>query len=122
MTKANKFSKYLHSFFMEFLPNEKNVSGNTIKSYRDAFKIFFKYMEEVKKVSPAKIDLDDINSVNLLTFLNWLEKSRNVSVRTRNQRLAVFKSFTNYLQYQEPTMLPEIQKLSSIPQKKYVQK
>jgi len=121
MNKANKFDKYLRSFFIEFLPNERNLSSNTIKSYRDAFKLFFRYMKEVKKISPTKISLDDINSKNLLDYLNWLEINRKISVRTRNQRLSAFKSFVSFLQYQEPTLLVDIKKIILISQKKDVQ-
>ena len=39
----NDFSFYLTNFFILFLVNQKNVSQNTIKSYRDTFKILLRY-------------------------------------------------------------------------------
>ena len=43
-----------------------------------------------------------ISKDNLKEFLYWLENSRNCSIRSKNQRLATFKSFPNYIQYKDP--------------------
>lgn len=44
----NNFSYYLTMFFTEYLVNQRNISHNTIKSYRDTFKILLKYLQTEK--------------------------------------------------------------------------
>lgn len=38
-------SKQIYKFFSDYLPHQKNVSINTIKSYRDYYKIIFYFYE-----------------------------------------------------------------------------
>ncbi len=51
--KPTDFAKYLTEFLSDYLPTQKNVSKNTIYSYRDTFKLLIKYCQEIKK-NPAK--------------------------------------------------------------------
>lgn len=119
---SNMFAEYLYKFLGDYLPNEKNASSNTISSYRDSFKLFIRYMSEEKNLQPTSISMVHISKDNLKTFLDWLENSRNCSIRSRNQRLAAFKSLLNYIQYKDPTLIFEIQKIQSMPQKKYTKR
>lgn len=48
MTTTTDFAKYLSRFLSEYLPHERNVSPNTISSYRDAFVQFIDYMKDEK--------------------------------------------------------------------------
>lgn len=51
-------------------------------------------------------------------FLNWLEESRGVSVRTRNARLAALRSFFSYVLDRDPELMLLVQSILSIPLKK----
>jgi len=98
----NDLSYYVSSFFIEFLGNEAGLSINTIKSYRDAFILFFKYLEEAGICKISKLKMDSLNTDNVRGFLDWLEQSRNCSISTRNQRLAALKSFCGYVARKSP--------------------
>lgn len=116
--KPTNFAKYLTEFLAVYLPSQKNVSKNTIRSYRDTFKLLIKYCQEIKKIKVEKIALNDLSSELLIDFLKWLETYRRCSISTRNQRLAAIHSFFRYIQAEEPNGIFHFQKVINIPTKK----
>jgi integrase/recombinase XerD len=116
--KPTNFAKYLTEFLSVYLSSQKNVSKNTIHSYRDAFKLLIKYCQELRNIPPERITLDVLSSELLTEFLGWLETERKCSISTRNQRLAAIHSFFRYVQAEEPAGLFHFQKVIAIPAKK----
>ncbi len=116
--KPTDFAKYLTDFLSAYLPNQKNVSKNTIYSYRDTFKLLINYCQTMKAIPVERITLNVLSSVLLIDFLAWLEMDRQCSISTRNQRLAAIHSFFRYVQAEEPTGIFNYQKISAIPIKK----
>jgi len=116
--KPTDFAKYLTEFLSIYLPTQKNVSKNTIHSYRDTFKLLINYCQEIKKIPAEKITINILSSQWLIDFLQWLETDRKCSISTRNQRLAAIHSFFRYLQAEEPAGLFNFQKIVAIPIKK----
>ncbi|MBN2853229.1 MAG: site-specific integrase, partial [Clostridia bacterium] len=43
--KPTNFSRHLSDFFSDYLTTQKNVSKNTIYSYRDTFKLLLKFCQ-----------------------------------------------------------------------------
>lgn len=97
-----ELSNHVSSFFTEYLGNEAGLSINTIKSYRDAFILFFKYLEEAGICKISKLKMDTLNVDNVSKFLDWLEQSRGCSISSRNQRLAALKAFCGYVTRKNP--------------------
>lgn len=116
--KPTDFAKHLTEFLSDYLPSQKNVSKNTIISYRDAFKLLIKYCQEVKSIPAERITLNVLSKELLIDFLEWLETDRKCSISTRNQRLAAIHSFFRYVQGEEPSGLFHFQKVVAIPTKK----
>jgi integrase/recombinase XerD len=116
--KENDFSMYLTNFLSRYLPGQRNVSVNTIASYRDAFKLFLTFCEEIKGMKPEKITLPKLTKDLVIEFLTWLEEERKCSISTRNQRLAALHAFFRYIQKESPENLHEIQKILAIPNKR----
>lgn len=112
------FAKVLHSFFMVYLVKEKGCSSHTIRAYRDAFAHFLSYLEEEHHIKPDRISLAHITKDNVLTYLDWLERNKSATVKTRNHRCAVMKSFCKYLMYEDPTHLAQWKQVCSIHNKK----
>jgi site-specific recombinase XerD len=112
------FPYYLTSFLSKYLPGQKNASRNTILSYADTFKLLLNFYDTEKGIKPERLDLSRICSEGILEFLDWLERTRNCSVTTRNQRLVAIHSFCHYVQVQSPENLYDIQKILHIPYKK----
>lgn len=97
-----ELSSYISSFFTEYLGNEAGLSINTIKSYRDAFILFFRFLEESRICKISKLKMNVLNADNVSGFLDWLEQSRGCSISSRNQRLAALKAFCNYVALKNP--------------------
>jgi len=97
----NKFNYYITKYFKEYLPNTKGGSYNTILSYRDTLSIFIEYLKIKKKFNINNLDMESIDYLVIEEFLDYLEKEKNNSIRTRNQRLAAIHSFYTYIQKRE---------------------
>ena len=116
--KPTNFAKYLTEFLADYLPNQKNVSKNTIHSYRDTFKLLINYCQTMQAIPVERITLSTLSSKLITGFLEWLETNRKCSISTRNQRLAAIHSFFRYVQAEEPTGIFHFQKITAIPIKK----
>jgi site-specific recombinase XerD len=120
--RPTDFSYYLSDFLTAYLSGQRNLSTNTIKSYRDTFVFLLDYIKEKRQISPEKVSIAQIDKLMIEGFLIWLECSRNNSIATRNQRLAAIHAFFRYLQSQKPEYMFHSQKILSIPIKKAPQK
>lgn len=118
MMKPTNFAKYVTEFLSVYLPKQKNVSKNTICSYRDMFKLLIHYCQYIKNTPIERITLDALSKEYLIGFLEWLETERKSSIATRNQRLAALHSFFRYVQAEEPEGMHHFQKIMAIPLKK----
>ena len=116
--KPADFAKHLTEFLSVYLPLQKNVSKNTIHSYRDSFKLLIRYCQEKKNIPAERITMDVLSCKLLTDFLQWLETDRKCSISTRNQRLAAIHSFFRYVQSEEPSGIFHFQKVIAIPSKK----
>ena len=109
---------YITNYFAEYLPNVIGTSKRTINSYRDTFVILFEYLQKEYKINLNKMELDTIDYTKVEKFLDYLEKQRNNSVSTRNQRLAAISSFYKYLQKRELAIFDLCSDILTIPKKK----
>lgn len=112
------FAQYITGFLSRYLPGQRNLSKNTISSYRDAFKLFLVYCESEENLKINKISIADITPALLIRYLAWLEHFRGCGIATRNQRLAAFKSFFHYVVGVDPKHLLLCQQILGIPMKK----
>ncbi len=115
---TNELSKYLSEFFNNYLQLQKNVSINTIKSYKKTMELYFKYLIENKEITLGKLNLDHFSKKLILDFLMYLENDRKNSINTRNQRLAAISTFVKYLYPNEINRALQFQQVLDIPVKK----
>ena len=116
--KPTDFSYHLSNYLTRYLSGQRNLSTNTIKSYRDTFVILLEFMKECHQLKPEKVSIKKIDKPVVESFLQWLENTRNNSISTRNQRLAAIHAFFRYLQGENPDHLFHCQKVLSIPFKR----
>lgn len=114
MTTTTDFARHLSRFLSEYLPHERNVSPNTIASYRDAFLQFIDYMKNEKGISLDRLGLKHLTRSQVLGYLKWVLEVRKCSPATRNYRLAAIHSFCRYLQYAVIEMMEQWQKILTI--------
>ena len=108
----------LQDFFCQHLVVQRNVSPQTVASYRDAFRLLLRYAAERTRKSPVTLTLQDLDAPLILGFLNHLEVKRGNSPRSRNARLAAIRSFLRFASFQAPGSLPTIQRVLAIPTKR----
>lgn len=111
---TNDYAKQLSRFLCVYLPQERNVSTNTISAYRDAFISFFVFMRDERHIKADKAILIDINRDNVIGYLQWLIDKQGCSIATRNNRLAAIKSFVSYLQYDSVEHIDQWQRILAI--------
>ncbi len=116
--KQTDLAKTLTQYLSQYLPGQRNVSTNTIMSYRDTFKQLLIFCDTEMNISPEYLTLSKIKAETIQNFLFWLEKSKRICINTRNQRLAAIHSFYRYVQTENPEFIFECQKILGIPFKK----
>lgn len=116
--KQTDFARILTKYLSAYLPGQRNVSPNTIRSYRDTFKQLLIFIQETTQLSPEKVSFHEVESETIRSYLHWLEAKRKVSINTRNQRLAAIHSFYRYATIEIPDVLFESQRILGIPFKK----
>jgi integrase/recombinase XerD len=109
--------RWLSKFFTSYLAGERAASPRTAASYRDAMKLLLTWFRDTEGIPPEKLRLADIDRPRILRFLDWLEAERNCSAATRNQRLAVIKSFCRYTAVEQPDQLGQVTQVLAIRQK-----
>ena len=109
--------RWLPKFFTSHLAGERAASPRTISSYRDAIKLLLTWFRDAEQIPPGKLRLADIDRARVLRFLDWLEAERGCSASSRNQRLAVIKSFCRYTAVEQPDHLDQVTQILAIRQK-----
>lgn len=118
----NDLSKYLDTYFNNYLPIQKNLSKHTISSYKYTFNGFLQFCVNIKNINIKDSCLDTFNKDIVLEFLDYLENTKNNSISTRNNRLQNICSFLKFVYPSETTRVLQFQNIFDIPLKKDVEK
>lgn len=113
------FNQLVQDYFCQYLVNQRNVSNRTLESYRDTFRLLLSYLGRQLRKQPSQLTMSDLGSNNVEGFLNYLEKVRGNSIRTRNNRFAAVRSFLNYTASKDPSSLSVIEQVLAIPMKRF---
>ena len=117
-TKMKTFSELLQAYFTERLMKECNASPHTIANYRDTFRLLIAFAQQRLKKPPTKLAIQDLDATFVLAFLEYLEKDRGNSTRSRNVRLSAIHSFFAYAALQEPAIGAVAQRILAIQSKR----
>ena len=118
-TVPTDLARLLQSFFLQRLIQQRRVSHRTVTSYRDTFRLLLRFAERLLDKPVSELCLSDMDVNLVLGFLDDLEAHRHNCVRSRNARLAAIRAFLQYAALQEPTALPQIQRVLAIPMKRF---
>jgi site-specific recombinase XerD len=108
----------LQAFFTDRLALQRQASGHTIASYRDAVKLLIAFAAQQTGKTPSRLDIADLDARLVGAFLNHLETGRGNSARTRNARLAAIHSLFCYTALRHPEHAAVIQRVLAIPPKR----
>ena len=119
MNPTTDFAVLLERFFTQRLMRQRQVSPNTIASYRDTFRLFLQFAQQRLNKSPSDLALSDLNVALVEAFLDDLETHRGIGARSRNLRLTALRSFLSYAAYFEPAHAGRMQQMLAIPAKRH---
>lgn len=113
------FATLLTRFFSQRLTQQRHVSGHTISSYRDTFRLLLQFVKARLGIEPSNLAWEQIDAPLITSFLNDLEAHRGIGARTRNLRLTAIRSFFKYAAYELPDQAERIQRILAIPTKRF---
>ena len=113
------FAALVQAYFAEYLTQQRALSTQTIAAYRDGFVLFLGFVESRLGKSPNAITLADITPDMIIAFLDYLERQRHNSVRSRNARLAALRSFLKFAAHRDVASLQVIERALGVPVKRF---
>jgi site-specific recombinase XerD len=119
MSSTVAFPTLLQDFFQRRLVAELGASAHTVMSYRDTFELLLRYLQQRTGQTPSALTIEDLDSPNILGFLDHLEAERGNTPRTRNLRLTAIRSFMRHASLRDPTCLPVAQRVLAISPKRF---
>lgn len=119
MTPTTTLARLLERFFTQRLMSQRQASPHTIGSYRDTFRLLLQFAQKRLHKSPSSLAFAEIDAPLIAAFLDDLEKTRRITVRSRNLRLTAIRSFFHYAAYEEPSHSSQIQRVLAIPSKRH---
>jgi site-specific recombinase XerD len=121
MAKKSYFLPALSEFFGTYLSNTRGLSANTIRSYKQVFRLLLEYVHAEYGLLPEKVEFRHLEKGTIEAWLNWLCTERGCSSKTRNHRLSVLVTFARFALHRDfdgaLTLCSEVEHL---PQKKDV--
>ncbi len=107
----NILATLLQKFFGSHLPIDRGLSPHTIKSYRDSLVLLLRFIADKKNCPVSTLNLEDLGSDEIRSFLMFLEQKRNNCISTRNTRLSAIHSFFQFVAARHPDRLEHVQQI-----------
>lgn len=117
--KSSRLQSLIQLFFTDRLLKQLGVSPHTVAAYRDAFRLLLQFAAERLRRQPSELWIEDLDAPFLSKFLDYLEDVRGNCTRTRNNRLAAFHAFFQYVSVSEPALALHCQRVLAIPAKRH---
>jgi integrase/recombinase XerD len=109
---------WVRRFLLEHLVAERNLSRNTQASYRDTLRLLLPFASKHGAVAIDRMRVEDLKPEIIRTFLDHLERNRQCSGVTRNQRLATVHSLARFIGMRSPVHLAWCAEIRAVPFKK----
>lgn len=114
----NDFFNIIRRYLLEYLPKQRQYSGNTIISYRQGLNLFVSYLRDILGIPSERINFKDCSREAVQGYLEWLSTERKCSATSVNQRLAILRSFFKYAGEMDCAYIAYGMDLDSIPKRK----
>ena len=109
---------FIRRFFEDHLICKRNVTTRTLRSYRDAVRLFLLFLTERRRQNVVKLRVADIQEADIVAFLVHLEEHRRNTVQTRNHRLSALRQLFSFIASQEPVLAEYCRAVISLPAKR----
>jgi len=118
---TNSFPLLLQAFFQQWLVQQRNSSAHTVRSYRDTWRLFLRFVSKRQNRPVVQLTLQHVTAAEVLAFLQYTEEERKDSIGTRNCRLAALRSFFSFVADRDPAAAAQCAEVLRIPTKRAVQ-
>jgi len=118
MKDESLLGPWVRRFLLEHLVAERNLSHNTQASYRDTLMLLLPFASRHGGGAIDRMIVEDLTPAIVRTFLEHLERERQCSDVTRNQRLATIHSLARFIGTRSPVHLAWCAEMRAIPFKK----
>lgn len=108
----------IHDYLKLYLPKQRKLSHNTIRSYREALELLVDFVKDKNRIPLQDVTFEMLTADTILAFLDYLETDRGCSVSTRNNRLAIIRAFLKYSTDRDITTVVIQKELKKVPVKK----
>jgi integrase/recombinase XerD len=105
----------LQSYFTDYAHAQRDLSPNTIATYRDTWRLLIKYVTATRNVPADKIDLALIDASLVTGFLDHLQTTRGNAVTTRNARLTAIRAVMGFALPDHPEHANTIARVLAVP-------
>lgn len=105
----------LQTYFTTFARTQRDLSANTISSYRDTWRMLLKYLSTTLGTPVDALDLQDLTAANITTFLEHLQHERGNNAKTRNTRLTAIRAVLTRALPDHPEHAATITQVLAIP-------
>jgi len=102
---GSDFWLYARSFLHIYLPKVRNLSQNTIESYKQSMTYYIDYLKNQMGIERKDVTFDCLNRKNIKNYLIWMNEVQNLAVKTCNLRLTALKSFMEYCADEDITLV-----------------
>jgi len=105
----------IHDFLHVYIPKQKNGTGNTLITYRQGLKTFRAYVNDVAGLPSNRFVFKDCTYDFLLDYRNYLHDVINLKKKTVNNKLAVVKSYMEYVSARDISLQQYAFAVSQVP-------
>ncbi len=111
----NALATSLQTYFTTFAHTQRDLSANTISSYRDTWRMLLKHLAATLSLPPGALDFDAVTASNVTSFLDHLQHERGNNAKTRNTRLTAIRSVLSRALPDHPEHAATITQVLAIP-------
>jgi site-specific recombinase XerD len=90
------FWNIAQTFIYHYLSEIRNISSNTVSSYRDGINSYIDYLETEGCIRRKDVCFNDFSKTALVDYLDWMLNVRSLSPKTCNLRVTSVRSFLKY--------------------------
>ncbi|MBR4909434.1 MAG: tyrosine-type recombinase/integrase [Acidaminococcaceae bacterium] len=105
----------VHDYFVVYLPEQRNVSPNTIRSYRKTVEELLDYTKEKYHIPLSEVKMEHLTADCILSYLAYLRNERKCSVSTHNTRAAAIRAFLSYVSDRDVTAIHTMAQIKKVP-------
>lgn len=102
--ESRRMFEKIRDFLTVYIPKQRGLSEHTAMSYKQGINQFLTFVEKSNVIRYDEISFQHWSASIISEYLVYLERERNVSASTRNQRLYAIRSFLKYARISNPEL------------------